>query len=155
MWTKMPDCKLLYGSFVFVTKTAKKIRSAVRMSVRTLPEEDYAYPGPLLPHQIAMVGREEPRTVLEPQECSLPVPTTAEKFLPAGQKFPRGVEDELSGRVISPKADLSLFSHWIERCGTLHGELCSRPILSTNHLWSLKDLLVIDVDRACVVAIFA
>jgi hypothetical protein len=52
---------------------------------------------------------------------------------------------------MSPKADVGLFSDWINRCGALHGETCGRSIWPANLPQLLKDLLVIDVQRACVV----
>jgi hypothetical protein len=130
--------------------TDYKERSSMRMSIYVAPEKADTFCGPLQPHEETVYAHKEPRTILELQECSNPVPTTADTLFPVGRSSPRTVESELSGRLLGSDVDFSLISHWIDRCTQMHGTTCSLSIMPAESSRRLKDLILIDVIQACI-----
>ncbi|KAE8448913.1 hypothetical protein EG329_008709 [Mollisiaceae sp. DMI_Dod_QoI] len=121
------------------------------MVVRVIPSSIDAWNGPLEAHELAAASQKQHRIVLELQECCLPVPTTGHAY-PKDEETQEGETDrKFSGRLINPKADLDLFAHWITLCRTLHGEKCGQSVWPPNVSQTLESLLVIDVERMCIV----
>jgi len=126
-----------------------KTRDTVRLSVYEMMPERMI--GPLEAYQIDKLVGNETRCILELQECCSPVPTTADESPEVRKHSSSDTDTWFSGRLISPKANLNLFSRWIKLCGILHGERCGRPILPVQATRGLKSLLVIDVEQMCII----
>jgi hypothetical protein len=143
--------RILTAPFCDTTDKKRKIRETVRLKIYEIKETVDTMIGPLQAYQIAAIEEKESRCILELQECSDPVPTTGDER-PQTQKRPsRNTDTRFSGRLISPKANLGLFSKWIKLCGILHGERCEQPIFPVKVTPGLKSLLVIDVERMCII----
>lgn len=148
-----PDAsiRILTALFCDTIDKKHKVRETVRLQIHEMKETVDTIIGPLQAYQMAANEGNEIRCILELQECSDPVPTTSDE-IPQTQEHPsRNVDTRFSGRLISPKANLELFSKWIKLCHKIHGERCEQPIFPVKVTSELKSLLVIDVERMCIV----
>jgi hypothetical protein len=122
------------------------------MQIAVTPQSVNMFQGPFLPHEQQAASKQQPRCILELQDCSIPIPSTENNDAEA-ERFER---TQFSGRLIPPdKANLGLFAQWISLCKKKHGDRCWKPIWpnheSTLASPSLISLLVIDVNKKCVV----
>jgi hypothetical protein len=122
------------------------------MQIVVSPQSVNMLQGPFLQHEQQAASLQQPRCILELQDCSNPIPST-EIHDADTERFGR---TQFSGRLIPPdKASLGLFSWWIDLCRKEHDDQCGKPI-RPNHesvLASspLNSLIVIDVNKKCVV----
>jgi hypothetical protein len=144
--------RILTAPFCDTTDKKRKIRETVRLKIYEIKETVDTMIGPLQAYQIAAIEEKESRCILELQEYSDPVPTTNDERGPQVQKRPsRNTDTRFSGRLISPKTNFRLLSKWIKLCGILHGERCEQPIFPMKVTPGLKSLLLIDVERMCII----
>jgi hypothetical protein len=127
------------------------VHTTNRMAVRVIPDSLDTWNGPLEAHELAPASKKQPRNVLELQGCCLPVPTTGDQYTKAGETQDEKTDSRFSGRLINPNADLGLFAHWITLCRTLHGKKCEQSVWPSTISQALESLLVIDVERMCIV----
>jgi hypothetical protein len=126
-------------------------RVSYRLSIDAIPATVDDFCGPLEAHEISEADQKRAHTILQLQECSIPIPTTVSGGFQI-EKKPLGTShSRFSGRLMSPKADLGLFHEWINRCETLHKEKCGQPIWPEPVKQVLVSFLVIDVDQMCIV----
>jgi hypothetical protein len=122
------------------------------MSVVLIPPSEANFYGPYRPHQEAEAAVNQERCVLELQEIVPSIPTTGDFEKLSGKRTWPKSHSRFSGRLLSfDKLDFGLLNHWLDRCKLLHGKKCSHSIWANTTPQQLKDLLVIDVERMCVV----
>lgn len=126
-------------------------RETYRLSINAIPRTIDDFCGPLEAHKIPPASQKRARTILQLQECSILIPTTATEGFQSEKNQSRTSHSRCSGRVMGPKADLSLFHDWINRCGSLHKGKCGQSIWPEPEKQVLKAFLVIDVDHMCIV----
>ena len=126
-------------------------RVTYRLSINTIPATVDNFCGPLEPHMIPKTDRNRARAILQLQECSMQIPTTAATEFQSKRSQTGVSSSRFSGRVMSPKADLSLFRDWINRCQTIHQGKCGQPLWLGPEHQGLISFLVIDVDKMCIV----
>ena len=125
-------------------------RATYRLSIEVAPESVDNFCGPLEAHEIPQASKNQPRTILQLQESSIVISTTANDGFRTEKDPPWTTHSRFSGRVMNPKADMNLFRDWIRRCETLHGWKCGRSIWPEPLHQKLRSFLVIDVYRMCI-----
>jgi hypothetical protein len=103
------------------------------------------FSGPLLPCEFDEAAKEQPHSILQLQLCTNPEPPTGDG---AKSSFLQGLH--ASGRRVHDKANLNLFSQWIQLCKIQHGGKCLQSIWPLNDVQELQSLLVIDVEKMCI-----
>jgi hypothetical protein len=84
-------------------------RVSYRLSIDAIPVTLDDFCGPLEAHEISEADKKRAHTILQLQECSIPIPNTVSEGFQT-EKNPLGTShSRFSGRVMSPTVDFSLF----------------------------------------------
>ncbi|KAH8805352.1 heterokaryon incompatibility protein-domain-containing protein [Xylogone sp. PMI_703] len=107
------------------------------------------FSGPLLPSEFEEAAKDQEKYVLEMQLCSSPIPSTDSLSHLANKPSDSGIR--VSGRLLGSRVHLDLCRHWVHLCETTHGETCNQSLWPPHSIHNLESLLLIDVERMCVV----
>jgi hypothetical protein len=138
----------IYG---YVTSRTRGRREIGRVNVVLIPEAGDTTWGPYLPQEEPPASQNQRKVILELQECSIPIPRTGDLSIDSLCEKSHRKETKFSGRLMNSKADLGLISYWINNCREHHGDKCAKSIWSASARQTLISLLLIDVERMCIV----
>lgn len=134
-----------------VTFCSTTNRISYRLSVIAKPETVDNFCGPVEAHMIPQSDQKRARTIVQLQECSTTMPSTATTEFKSEVSLPGVPHSRRSGRLMSPKADLGLFRDWIHRCRIMHKEKCGHSIWPEDVHQRLLGFLLIDVEKMNIV----